>query len=148
MSNPELTPQEEEAPKVSGPKDYAGGLPAIMSVMRYAKDELGPIRGTEALLKVNQRGGFDCPGCAWPDPDDKRAMTEFCENGAKAIAEEATTKKVDPDFFKTYSVEELGRQSDYWLGKRGRLTHPMFLAEGASHYEPISWDKAYDLLSE
>ncbi|MDQ3133545.1 MAG: FdhF/YdeP family oxidoreductase, partial [Acidobacteriota bacterium] len=96
---------------------------------------------------VNQRSGFDCPGCAWPEPDGERSMAEFCENGAKAVAEEATTKRVTPDFFRQWSVPALSRQSDMWLGKQGRLTHPMVLRRGSEHYEPLSWDAAFALLA-
>ncbi len=98
--------------------------------------------GVRALLKVNQDGGFDCPGCAWPDPEDKSAF-EFCENGAKAVAAETTTKRVTPQFFSDYSIADLRAQSDYWLEGQGRLTAPMWLREGATHYEPIAWEDAF-----
>ncbi|MCL4155995.1 UNVERIFIED_CONTAM: hypothetical protein GTU68_014816, partial [Idotea baltica] len=98
---------------------------------------------------MNQMTGFDCPGCAWPDPDDKRSLlAEYCENGAKAFAEEATTKRVDPDFFARYSVKELSQGTDLWIGKQGRLTHPMILKPGNTHYEPISWDDAFSLIGK
>ena len=96
---PEIPPTEDKRPEVSAPKDVAGGLPAIISSMKHAVGEMGVIRGNKELLQMNQMKGFDCPGCAWPDPDDRRELTEFCENGAKAVAEEATTKRVDPEFF-------------------------------------------------
>ena len=99
------------------------------------------------MLAINQKDGFDCPGCAWPEPDGERSHAEFCENGAKAVAEEATTKRVTPEFFRQWSVEELSKQSDFWLGKRGRLTHPMLLRAQAPHYEPISWDEAFTLIA-
>src|SRR5690606_25711321 len=88
--------------------------------------------------------GFDCPSCAWPDPDDERSVLgEYCENGAKAVAEEATSKRVTPQFFKENSVADLAKLDDYQIGKMGRLTDPMFLPEGATHYQPISWDDAF-----
>jgi molybdopterin-dependent oxidoreductase alpha subunit len=125
----------------------AGGLPAIKEALGYALGEPGVVRGVEALYRLNQFGGFDCPGCAWPEPDDDRSMNEYCENGAKAIAEEATAKRITPDFFARWSVPELSQQSDYWLGRQGRLTQPMVLRERRSHYEPISWDDAFAMLA-
>src|SRR5437899_3024616 len=97
------------------------------------------VRSLRALARVNQRGGFDCPGCAWPEPDH-RHYAEFCENGAKAVAEEATLHRAGPELFARYSVAQLAERSDFWIGKRGRLTQPMHLAPGASHYTPISWE--------
>ncbi|HLM23599.1 MAG TPA: FdhF/YdeP family oxidoreductase [Pyrinomonadaceae bacterium] len=125
----------------------AGGVPAIIATVKALSDETGLIRGVRTLLKVNQSGGVDCPGCAWPEPDQKRSHFEFCENGAKHVADEATTRRVTPEFFKKWSVAELSPQSDQWLGAQGRLTHPMLLHRGASHYEPVSWDDAFELLA-
>jgi anaerobic selenocysteine-containing dehydrogenase len=116
--------------------------------MRHAYGEMGAVRSARTLLKMNQKGGFDCPGCAWPDPDDHRAPTEFCENGAKAVAEEATTKRVTPEFFREHSIHELAQQSDMWLGKQGRITQPMILRESSTHYEPLAWDEAFALIGE
>jgi molybdopterin-dependent oxidoreductase alpha subunit len=99
-------------------------------------------------LRINQTSGFDCPGCAWPEPDDHRALAEFCENGAKAVAEEATSLRIGPEFFAAHSVAELSAQSDYWLGKRGRLTHPMVLEPGDTHYRPIEWQAAFARIAE
>src|SRR4051812_43191395 len=131
-------------PKVSPQKTMAGGIPAVISSMKHVFSEAGIVRGTGTLLKLNQKAGFDCPGCAWPDPDQHRSMTEFCENGAKAIAEEATQKRVSPDFFSRTSISELANQSDYWIGKQGRLTHPMIKKPGSDFYEEISWEDAFD----
>src|SRR5215204_576701 len=125
----------------------AGGVPAIIATVKALSDETGLIRGVRTLLRVNQSGGVDCPGCAWPEPDQKRSHFEFCENGAKHVADEATTKRVMPEFFQQWSVAELSRQSDQWLGAQGRLTHPMLLNRGASHYEPVSWEDAFELLA-
>src|SRR6056297_491292 len=108
----------------------------------------GPPGGGRAPFRLNQKGGFDCPSCAWPDPDHERSRFEFCENGAKAVATEATRKRVDRDFFARYSVEELAGQSDYWLNDAGRLTEPMLLEEGGTHYRPVSWDEAFAVLAE
>lgn len=145
---PEFTPLEDKRPLVSRPPIVAAGVPAILSSMKHVFGQSGVIRGTHELLRMNQKQGFDCPGCAWPDPDDKRDMTEFCENGAKAIAEEVTSKKVDPEFFAKNSVASLAAQSDYEIGKSGRITHPVVLREGASHYEAIEWDDAFALIAE
>jgi molybdopterin-dependent oxidoreductase alpha subunit len=125
----------------------AGGVPAVVSALKHAWSEMGPVRGTRTLLNVNQPHGFDCPGCAWPDPKHRTAF-EFCENGAKAVAEEATTARVTPDFFRQWSLVELAAQTDHWLGKQGRLTHPLVLREGATHYAPLSWDEAFGLIAE
>jgi molybdopterin-dependent oxidoreductase alpha subunit len=125
------------------------GFKAIQSALTHIKDEIGILKGIGLLAKVNQKDGFDCPGCAWPDPDEKRAfLAEYCENGAKAIAEEATKNRVSPLFFATHSINELGQLSDYELGKKGRLTHPMYLREGATHYEEIQWDDAFALIGK
>ncbi|WP_164000426.1 FdhF/YdeP family oxidoreductase [Pyxidicoccus caerfyrddinensis] len=145
---PSAQPPEEPLPPRVGPmSEVAGGLPAVVSTMKHAFSEMGPVRGTRLLLKVNQQHGFDCPGCAWPDPGH-RSVAEFCENGAKAVAEEGTTARVTPDFFQQWSVAALSQQTDHWLGKQGRLTHPMVLREGATHYTPISWDDAFALVAE
>ncbi len=126
----------------------AGGVSAILSSVKHAWREMGAARSLKTLLQVNQKDGFDCPGCAWPDPDGARAHAEFCENGAKAVAEEATTKRVTPEFFKQCSLQELSRKSDYWLGKQGRLTQPMYLKAGATHYEPVSWQQAFEIIAQ
>src|ERR671939_194220 len=107
--------------------------------------EMGVRRSLKTLLAVNQKNGFDCPGCAWPEPDGTRHHAEFCENGAKHIADEATLKRVTPEFFQEWSVAALSQQSDYWLGQQGRLTRPMLLKKGAAHYEPLGWDEAFAL---
>ena len=104
------------------------------------------MRTARTLALVNQDDGFDCMGCAWPDPA-KRHHAEFCENGAKAVAEEATRFRADRAFFAQWSVADIAAQSDFWIGKRGRLTEPMYLAPGATHYAPITWDGAYGLIA-
>jgi molybdopterin-dependent oxidoreductase alpha subunit len=122
----------------------AVGVPAILSSFRHIFAEAGITRGLKALAHVNQKGGFDCPSCAWPDPDDERhGIAEYCENGAKAVAEETTTKKLTPDFFEEYSIEDLAALSDRDIGKQGRIASPMFLPKGATHYQPITWDDAF-----
>jgi molybdopterin-dependent oxidoreductase alpha subunit len=141
-------PEEFTGGEFGEPARAAGGLRAVWSSMQHARSEMGLVRGTRTLLRVNQKDGFDCPGCAWPDPEGERSHAEFCENGAKAVAEEATTRRVTPDFFRQWSVADLSLRSDYWLGKQGRITHPMVLRPGATHYEPLSWDEAFSLLAE
>jgi molybdopterin-dependent oxidoreductase alpha subunit len=125
----------------------AGGVPAIVATVKTVSEEMGLVRGVRTMLKVNQTGGVDCPGCAWPEPDKDRSYFEFCENGAKHVADEATTKRVTPKFFEKWSVAELSQQSDQWLNAQGRLTHPMLLHRDASHYEPVSWDDAFELIA-
>ncbi|MDG1397827.1 MAG: FdhF/YdeP family oxidoreductase [Polaribacter sp.] len=132
-----------EVPKTSvGPK-------AIGSALSHIKNEVGVIKGIRLLKNLNQKYGFDCPGCAWPDPDEKRAfLAEYCENGAKAVAEEATKNKVSPLFFATYAVSSLSKLSDYEIGKKGRITHPVYLPEGADHYKEISWEAAFKIIAQ
>jgi molybdopterin-dependent oxidoreductase alpha subunit len=115
----------------------------VLKAAQITLSEPGLVRGVKALSHLNQFDGIDCPGCAWPDPDDDRARAEFCENGVKAIAEEATTKRVTPDFFRRWGIPQLSQQSDYWLGHQGRLTHPMVRPAGSDHYEEISWPDAF-----
>ncbi len=131
-------PENEPPPRVGAVKKVAGGVPAVTHALAHVFGEAGIVRGTRLMLHLNKYDGFDCPGCAWPDPDRHRSIAEFCENGAKAIAEEGTTERVGPEFFAQWTVAELSKQTDHWLGKRGRLTHPMVLRAGADRYEPIS----------
>jgi molybdopterin-dependent oxidoreductase alpha subunit len=130
--------------RVSSPQNIAGGIPAIWNSAKHILGETGLKAGISTLLAVNQFDGFDCPGCAWPDPEEKRSsIGEFCENGAKAIAEEVTLARVDEDFFKKFSVSELASKSDYWIGKSGRLTRPFWKPANENHYQPISWEEAF-----
>ena len=135
-------------PKVGPPCKAAGGWGALNATLRHGLSEMGAVRTVQTLLKLNQEGGFDCPGCAWPEPAAHRSAFEFCENGAKAVAEEATRKRVGPEFFARHSVEELRGWSDHALGRAGRLTHPMVLRPGATHYEPVSWEAAFARIGE
>lgn len=112
-----------------------------------AQQQMGVRRTAQTLLKVNQKDGFDCPGCAWPE-GDKRHTAEFCENGAKAVAEEATLRRVTPDFFAAHPVADLATRSGYWLGQQGRITQPMYLPEGADRYEAVTWERAFDIIAE
>ncbi|OIJ91545.1 hypothetical protein BIV25_29535 [Streptomyces sp. MUSC 14] len=137
----------QDAPQVEEPKQAAAGLPAIGHTLRIAQRQMGVRRTALTLLRVNQKDGFDCPGCAWPEPDHRHAA-EFCENGAKAVAEEATLRRVTPEFFAAHPVSDLAGRSGYWLGQQGRLTHPMYLPEGGTHYEPVTWERAFDIVAE
>ncbi|HEX8652442.1 MAG TPA: FdhF/YdeP family oxidoreductase [Pyrinomonadaceae bacterium] len=142
-------PEDFTGLEVRRAAQVAGGIPAIISTMKHAWGEMGVWRGTRTLMVMNQKDGFDCPSCAWPDPDGERSVAEFCENGAKAVAEEATTARVTPEFFRKWSVSDLSCKSDFWLGKQGRLTHPMVLRrESSAHYEPISWNDAFSMIAQ
>ena len=134
--------------KLALPQNYAAGLPAVKVALEHAMKEMGLKKSIETLSKLNQKDGFDCPGCAWPDPEKRSSLGEFCENGVKAIAEEATNKRVDPEFFKKYSITELSSWSDFEIGKSGRITHPMLLRPGSHHYETISWEEAFKLIGK
>jgi molybdopterin-dependent oxidoreductase alpha subunit len=140
-------PIETKGIAVNKPSKVAGGAISVKKALQFAFGEAGVVRGISALHRLNQYDGFDCPGCAWPDPDDHRTHNEYCENGAKAIAEEATSKRITADFFKKWSVSQLSAQSDYWLGHQGRLTQPMALRAGQNNYEAISWRDAFALVA-
>jgi molybdopterin-dependent oxidoreductase alpha subunit len=119
-------------------------MKAIISTGKQIFREAGAARGWKALSHVNKQGGYDCPSCAWPDPDDERSRVgEYCENGARAVAEEATLKKLTASFFATHSVAELAALSDYEIGKKGRVAEPMYLGKGDTHYKPISWNDVF-----
>ncbi|GAA5206970.1 FdhF/YdeP family oxidoreductase [Microbacterium kyungheense] len=138
---------DESRVHVTRPPRVAVGVPAVLHALQIANEQMGVARSVQTLLRVNQKDGFDCPGCAWPE-EDKRHIAEFCENGAKAVAEEATLRRVGPDFFAAHSLDELRAHDDWWLGQQGRLTHPMLREEGATHYRPISWDDALALVAD
>ena len=143
-----MVERDERTPRVSAPLTTSVGLPAVRHAMGYALREMGPVRGARTLLSMNQASGFDCPGCAWPDPVAReRKVAEFCENGAKAAAWEATTARVDRDFFAAHSIDELRAMDDHTLEHFGRLVEPMYLAPGATHYAPIGWDEAIALVA-
>ncbi|MBA4853030.1 FdhF/YdeP family oxidoreductase [Emticicia sp. BO119] len=135
--------------EISKPAKAAAGIKAVYSSFKHVFGAMPVGRGLKALAHLNQKGGIDCPSCAWPDPDGERSsIAEYCENGAKAIAEEATTLKVTPVFFQKYSVAELSQKSDYWLGQQGRLTYPMVLRPGHTHYEKMAWSEAFQLIAK
>lgn len=133
--------------RLSKTKDKAAGVPAVTNSLRHVYGSSGMLRGTAALLKLNQWEGFDCPSCAWPDPEEHRSTFEFCENGAKAVASETTKRRVTPEVFAQNSVAELSQWSDYEMDQAGRLTHPMILREGDTHYRPLAWEDAFSLVA-
>jgi molybdopterin-dependent oxidoreductase alpha subunit len=138
---------KQDRPRVAPPPLAAAGLGAVRHLAGEVLGKLGVVRGARTVLRVNQKDGFDCPGCAWPDGSHRHTF-EFCENGVKAIAEEAGPRTVSPQFFQDHTIADLESKSDFWLGQQGRLTHPMLLDEGARHYRPISWDEAFDVIAE
>ncbi len=135
---------EGNALEVQDPPQAVAGVTAVLKSMEMGISQMGVRRTGATLLRLNQTDGFDCPGCAWPDPEPgHRHTAEFCENGAKAVAEEATRERVGADFFAQHSLADLRTRTEYWLGKQGRIAEPMVLRAGATHYEPISWDDAF-----
>jgi molybdopterin-dependent oxidoreductase alpha subunit len=146
-SKPPAGDPVQDAPQIAAPQHAAAGLPAIGHTLRVAQQQMGVGRTARTLMKVNQKDGFDCPGCAWPE-GDKRHVAEFCENGAKAVAEEATLRRVTPDFFAAHPLPDLANRSGYWLGQQGRITQPMYLPEGAERYEAVTWERAFAIIAE
>ncbi|MBF6097934.1 FdhF/YdeP family oxidoreductase [Nocardia cyriacigeorgica] len=139
---------DESALSVTPPKQQAAGVTAVAVALKRAVEDMGVVRTARTLVRLNQVDGFDCPGCAWPEPTGHRRPAEFCENGVKAVGEEATLRTVTPEFFAAHSIAELADKSGYWLGRQGRLTHPMVLRPGQDHYVPIDWDEAYRLIAD
>ena len=142
-----ITPRDNNVLKIKNTKSIAAGIPAATSSLIHGIKKMGVTKTIKTLKTVNQKDGFDCPGCAWPDPEHSTAF-EFCENGAKAVADEAMKAKVNPDFFAKFTVQELSQKSDFWLNNQGRISHPMVLKEGSDRYEEISWQSAFDLISQ
>ncbi|WP_179019838.1 FdhF/YdeP family oxidoreductase [Winogradskyella forsetii] len=135
--------------KTKTPPKNSVGFGAIKSVVGHVFRYMKLSDAVKISTTLNQKGGFDCPGCAWPDPDDERsALGEYCENGMKAMAEEAQKNVISSDFFEENSVDEISNWSDFEIGKTGRLKEPMFLAEGATHYQPMSWENAFSKVAE
>lgn len=141
------TPDDHHALKLRKPKNKAAGIPAVTSSSLHGLSKMGVIKTVKTLSMVNQKEGFDCPGCAWPDPEH-RTTFEFCENGAKAVADEAMKANVTPDFFSRHSVHDLAEMSDYELNMQGRIASPVVLREGESHYTPIAWDDAFAMIAK
>src|SRR5690554_342676 len=142
-----LPPEKLTGIKISDSPKSAAGIGGITTALQHISEEIGMLEGLKLMSKINQVDGIDCPGCAWPDPEHRSGLGEYCENGAKAVAEEATKKRVDADFFNRHSVEEISSWSDYEIGKSGRITEPFYLAPGESYYCPISWEEALDKIA-
>lgn len=139
----------EDDLKIHDPKSSAAGLTAVAVALERGYSQAGVGRTARSLLRVNQHGGFDCPGCAWPESiTGRRKPAEFCENGAKAIAEENTTREVTPAFWAEHSIADLAEKTQYWLGNQGRITEPVVIRPGDTHYSAISWQDAFDLVAE
>jgi molybdopterin-dependent oxidoreductase alpha subunit len=144
MSESEKKPVPEQ--KIEFYEGPAGGWGALKSVKNALLKHNIPVKGARTLLSANQPDGFDCPGCAWPDRNHASTF-EFCENGVKAVAAEATARRTGPEVFQRYTVAELARQSDFWLEDQGRLTHPMVYDAESDRYIPIEWDAAFALMA-
>src|SRR5690242_7100877 len=125
---------DEHSAVATAPKHEAAGVKAVMVSLQRGLLQMGALRTAAALARLNQRRGFDCPGCAWPEEHGGRKFAEFCENGAKAVAEEATRRVVTPEFFARHSIADLDGRPEYWLSQQGRLTHPVVLRPGDDHY--------------
>ncbi|KQV06154.1 FdhF/YdeP family oxidoreductase [Leifsonia sp. Root112D2] len=133
---------------ITEPKSWAAGVPGVLHAMGPAMEEMGVGRAMKGLLAMNQKDGFDCMSCAWEDPQGKRKTFEFCENGAKALTWEATPLLVPDTFWAENSIDDLLEKSDYWLGLQGRLTTPVYKPAGKNHYEPVSWERAFEIVAE
>jgi len=133
---------------VTHPEKAAAGVKAVVVALDRGIAQAGVVRTARALLRLNQRDGTDCPGCAWPESQGHRKTAEFCENGAKAVAEESTLRTVTPQFWAEHSIAELSTKTEYWLGNQGRITHPVVIRPGDTHYSQITWDDAFTLIGE
>ena len=142
------TPIEEEKLIIKKTAKNVAGLKAVSNSFRIGIRETGISKTLKTMRTVNRFDGFDCPGCAWPDPDNHRSRFEFCENGAKAFATEATNSRITPEFFLQNSVSSLSKKSDMWLDQQGRITQPMFLDDNEDHYTPIEWKQALDIITD
>ncbi|MVN22267.1 FdhF/YdeP family oxidoreductase [Mucilaginibacter arboris] len=141
-------PEKFSGLKLGEPYKVAAGVHAVVVAGEHVFGQMPISRGMKALFKLNQKLGYDCPSCAWPDPDDDRSsIAEYCENGAKAVADEAMTKSIKPPFFAENTVADLAKLDDYHISKSGRIAQPMYLPEGATHYQPISWDDAFKTIA-
>src|SRR5256886_685584 len=140
-------PEEQGQVKLRAPDRVAAGMHALAETLKFTARETGFARAVSDWLKINKKDGFDCQSCAWPNPDRDRHVFEFCENGVKALTSEATRKQIGPEFFREHSIADLSKHSDNWLELQGRLVHPMVKQAGATHYEPISWEEAFQLMA-
>ncbi|MFJ5694835.1 FdhF/YdeP family oxidoreductase [Arthrobacter sp. NPDC093125] len=145
--NPRVEEADEKDLEVGKPKDWAAGIPGVVHSMQPALKHMGVGRAEKTLLALNQKDGFDCMSCAWPDPGHRKTF-EFCENGAKAVTWEATPVVVASEFWAEHPVSELRQRPEYWLGMQGRLTEPVYKPAGEDHYRPVSWDEAFRIVGD
>jgi molybdopterin-dependent oxidoreductase alpha subunit len=131
---------------VGKPAKWAAGIPSVLHALQHAERQMGAFRSSTTLRAINQQDGFDCTSCAWPDPPDRKSA-EFCENGAKAAAWEADLLRVPAEFWAEHPVSDLATRSEYWLGQQGRLVEPVYKPAGGDHYQPVSWDDAFDVVA-
>ncbi|MDN3481559.1 FdhF/YdeP family oxidoreductase [Arthrobacter sp. APC 3897] len=144
---PRVENVDEKDIQVSSPKDWAAGIPAVYHSLKPAVQHMGAKRALEATFKMNQKDGFDCPSCAWPDPSH-RSKFEYCEEGVKAVTWEASPVIIPSDFWAEHSITELRGRTEYWLGMQGRLTEPVYKPAGEDHYRVISWDEAFRIVAD
>ncbi|ANP72057.1 FdhF/YdeP family oxidoreductase [Cryobacterium arcticum] len=138
--------REESTIEIGSPKSWAAGVPGVLHSTIPAVERMGLARTGKTLLAMNQKDGFDCMSCAWPDPTHRKTF-EFCENGAKAVTWEATPVTIGSDFWAEHPVSDLLGRTEYWLGMQGRLTEPVYKAAGDDHYRPVSWDEAFRVIA-
>ena len=147
VSKPPTENENDDAIEVSGPKQWAAGMPGVIHSMEPALSLMGLGRTAKLLTSMNQKDGFDCMSCAWPDPAHRK-IAEFCENGAKAVIWEAEPLRIPSSFWAEHSVTDLLTRSEYWLGMQGRLVEPVYKPAGKDHYEPVSWDDAFRIIGD
>ncbi|VXC47294.1 Putative formate dehydrogenase oxidoreductase protein [Arthrobacter sp. 9AX] len=146
--NPRVEEADESELEVTGhPKTWAAGVPGVYHSMKPALEHMGLERSRKTLLALNQKDGFDCMSCAWPDPGHRKTF-EFCENGAKAVTWEATPVVIGSEFWAGHPVSELRERSEYWLGMQGRLTEPVYKPAREDHYRPVGWDEAFGIIAD
>ncbi|HCN21676.1 MAG TPA: hypothetical protein DIT15_05425, partial [Arthrobacter bacterium] len=143
---PPVRNETEAHLSVGPPKRSAAGLPSLIESIPLALTEMGPERAVKTLTAMNQKDGFDCMSCAWPDPPERK-IAEFCENGAKAVSWEADPLKIPATFWEQNSVSSLRDRSEYWLGQQGRLVEPLYKPAGKDHYQPVTWDNAFRIIA-
>ncbi len=147
--HPHRYPDPNDQVTYTDPKSKSVGFPAIWSSLKHMKRYMDWPDALKSSLKMNQKGGFDCPGCAWPDPDDDRSRVgEYCENGIKALAEESSFNVIGSEFFKKHSISELRKWDERALSKAGRLKEPLIYKKGHDHYESITWEEAFSRISD
>ena len=145
---PKVEDVDEKNIKVSGkPKEWAAGVPAVYHSMKPAIEKMGLSRALGTTFRMNQKKGFDCPSCAWPDPKH-RSPFEYCENGVKAVTWEAAPVVIPSEFWAEHSLSDLRERTEYWLGMQGRLTEPLYKAADDDHYRPVSWDRALGIVAD